>query len=170
MDNFYEQLETIEDTTKYKGIKMAMYVFGVIAVFCLFGMLFIPAIFFVILAGAAFFMKKKAYVEYEYVLTNGVIDVDAIYEQKKRKRVLSFDAKDMELLAEFNSNYVKDFSNKPDKELSCFQAKTTKMVYVAMITGGVERLQFSFTPDKGFLDLCYKYNPRAVKRIIGKSL
>lgn len=166
MDNFYEQLENTEETSKYKTMKIAMYVFGVIALLCLSSVLIIPCILFLILAVATFFMKKKAYVEYEYVLTNGVIDIDAIYEQRKRKRLLSFDAKDMELLAEANSNYVKDFSNKPDKELSCFQPKTTKVVYVAMITGGVERVQFSFTPDKGFLDLCYKYNPRAVKRAI----
>ncbi|MBC8060793.1 MAG: hypothetical protein H7Y18_09020 [Clostridiaceae bacterium] len=166
MDNFYEQLETVVDFTNYKMIKMAMYVFGVLAFLCLFTVQIIPLIFSVIIAVVAFFMKKKAYVEYEYVLTNGVIDIDAIYDQKKRKRLISFDAKDMELLAEANSVYVKDFSNKPDKELKCFQAKTTKIVYIAMITGGVTRLQFMFTPDKGFLDLCYKYNPRAVKRAI----
>ena len=166
MDNFYEQLENTEETTNYKTIKIVMYVFGVIALLCLSSALIIPCIFSIIVAAGAFFMKRKAYVEYEYVFTNGVIDIDAIYEQKKRKRLLSFDAKDMEILAEANSNYVKDFSNKPDKELSCFQTKTSKIVYVAMITGGVERLQLSFTPDKGFLDLCYKYNPRAVKRAI----
>jgi hypothetical protein len=166
MDNFYEQLEKTEETTNYKMIKIAMYVFGVIAILCLSTVLIIPCIFSVIVAVAAFFMKKKAYVEYEYVFTNGIIDIDAIYEQKKRKRLASFDAKDMELLAEANSNYVKDFSNKPDKELSCVQPKTSKIIYVAMITGGTTRLQFSFTPDKGFLDLCYKYNPRAVKRSI----
>ena len=164
MDNFYEQLENIEKPTNYKIIKGVMYGFGVIALLCLTTALIIPCIFSIIVAAVAFFSKKKAYVEYEYVFTNGVIDVDAIYEQRKRKRLLSFDAKDMELLAETNSNYVKDFSNKPDKELSCFKSKTTEIVYVAMITGGVERLQFIFTPDKRFLDLCYKYNPRAVKR------
>ena len=166
MDNFYEQLENTEETTNYKIMKIAMYVFGVIALLSLSTVQIIPCIFSVIVAAAAFFMKKKAYVEYEYVFTNGVIDIDAIYEQRKRKRMVSFDAKDMELLAEAESNYVKDFSNKPDKELSCFQAKTSKIVYVAMVTGGTERLQFRFTPDKGFLDLCYKYNPRAVKRAI----
>ena len=166
MDNFYEQLESTEKPTNYKIINAIMYVFGVFALLSLSTMQFVLCIICIIVAVAAFFMKRKAYVEYEYVFTNGVIDIDAIYEQKKRKRVVSFDAKDMELLAESNSNYVKDFSNKPDRELSCFQAKTSKIVYVAMVTGGIERLQFSFTPDKGFLDLCYKYNPRAVKRAI----
>jgi len=166
MDNFYEQLENTEKTTKYKMINGAMYVFGILALLCLSAVLIIPCVISVLIAVGAFFLKKKAYVEYEYVFTNGVIDIDAIYEQRKRKRLVSFDAKDMELLAEVNSNYVKDFSNKPTRELSCFQAATKKLVYVAMITGGVERLQFSFTPDKGFLDLCYKYNPRAVKRDI----
>ena len=165
MDNFYEQLEKTEETGNYKTIKIVMYVFGVIALLCLSTALIIPCIISILIAAGAFFMKRKAYVEYEYVFTNGVIDIDAIYEQKKRKRLVSFDAKDMEILAEANSNYVKDFSNKPDKELSCFPAKTSKIVYVAMITGGVERLQFIFTPDKRFLDLCYKYNPRAVKRV-----
>jgi len=165
MDNFYEQLESIEKPINYKIATALMYGFGVLAILCLSSMQFILCIISLLVAVAAFFMKRKAYVEYEYVFTNGVIDVDAIFEQKKRKRLLSFDAKDMELLAEVKSNYVKDFSNKPDKELNCFPAKSTKILYVAMITGGVERLQFTFTPDQRFLDLCYKYNPRAVKRV-----
>lgn len=166
MDNFYEQLENLEKPTNYKIINAFMYVFGVFALLCLSTTQFVLCIISLLVAVAAFFMKKKAYVEYEYVFTNGVIDIDAIFEQKKRKRLVSFDAKDMELLAEAESNYVKDFSNKPDKVLSCFQIKSGKIVYVAMVTGGVERLQFKFTPDKRFLDLCYKYNPRAVKRDI----
>ena len=95
MDNFYEQLENTEKTTKYKMLKGTMYVFGVIALLCLSAVLIIPCVISFIIAIGAFFLKRKAYVEYEYVFTNGVIDIDAIYEQRKRKRLVSFDAKSM---------------------------------------------------------------------------
>ena len=164
MDNFYEQLETSKEPTNYKILKNAFLVFAVFAVLTLGMGQFIVAIFSALVSGLAYFFKRKAYVEYEYVFTNGSIDIDAIYEMKRRKKVLSFDAKDVELLAEDNSNYVKDFGNAPDKTMKCYPSTSDKKVFVAMITGGTERLQLSFTPNKEFIDLFYRYNPRATKK------
>ena len=164
MDNFYEQLETTSKTKKYLIYRNGMYVFGVFAVAFLFSFSIIPCVIAALITVGAFFMKKKAYVEYEYVFTNGEIDVDAIYEMKKRKRIVSFNVKDIELLAEAESSDVKGFSNKPDRELLAHPQETTKKPYIAMITGGTERLQLIFTPDEGFINMCAKYNPRAVKK------
>jgi hypothetical protein len=165
MDNFYEQLENTEKPTKYKIMNGAMYVFAVLSAMFLFALQIILFIIAIAITVALFFLKKKAYVEYEYVFTNGEVDIDVIYEMKKRKRLASFNIKSVELLAEESSYYVKDFSNKPDKQVKGYLANSDKKVYIAMITGGVERLQLFFTPDKGFLDVCCKYNPRAIKKM-----
>lgn len=162
MDNFYEQLAATYKTTNYKLMNAGLYVFGAIAILTVF---LIP-VFIVSLAIAVgcFFGKKKLYVEYEYVFTNGEIDIDKILEMKKRSRVLTFNVKDIELLAPEDSYYIKDFSNKPSKVISVYPKTSNEKVFVAMITGGTERVQLRFVPDEEFINLCYKYNPRAVKK------
>ncbi|MCM8711090.1 DUF6106 family protein [Clostridium sp. SYSU_GA19001] len=163
MDNFYEQLVTTYKTGAYKSANAAFYVFGVLALVTLSVNLLLFAVF-LILAIGAFFLKKSLYVEYEYVFTNGEIDIDKIVEMNKRKRVFTFDIKSVELLALEESQYVKDFANKPSKILTLYPKTSDKKVYVAMITGGTERVQLRFVPDEEFVNLCYKYNPRAVKK------
>lgn len=164
MDNFHEQLEVTGGTLAYKIMNFSVYFFGALTLACITLGQLILTVISIALAVIFFIFKKNAYVEYEYDFTNGELDVDAIYEQKKRKRLLTINVKDIELLAEEESYYVKDFSNKPEKILTCYPKTSDKKVYVAMVTGGVERLQLRFTPDSELLELCMRYNPRAVKR------
>lgn len=164
MDNFYEQLVTTQKTTKYKIANGATYVFGVLAFLSLGGGNFLMGLVVLAIAIGLFFLKRNLYIEYEYGFTNGEIDVDKIFEMTRRKRVLTFTVKDVELLAPEDSYHVKDFSNKPDKIYNFCPADTEERVYVAMLTGGTERAQVRFTPDDEFIELCYKYNPRAVKK------
>ncbi|MFL0268513.1 DUF6106 family protein [Candidatus Clostridium radicumherbarum] len=162
MDNFYEQLAATYKTGTYKLLNACVYFFGALAVI---SMAVIPVfILSLLIAIACFFGKKKLYVEYEYAFTNGEIDIDKIVEMKKRKRVMNFQIKEVELLAPENSYYVKDFLNVPNDIVSCYPKTTDKDIYVAMITGGNKRVKLRFTPDEEFLSLCFKYNPRAVKK------
>jgi hypothetical protein len=162
MDNFHEQLVSTEKSLTYK---LANYGFYILIFLAVVSMSFI-ALFglYLVLAAAVFFIKKQLYVEYEYAFTNGEMDIDKIVEAKKRSRVLNFDIKNAELLAPEDSQYVKDFANKPGRVLKLYPKNADRKVYVAMITRGNERLQLRFTPDEEILNLCYKYNPRAVKK------
>jgi hypothetical protein len=164
MDNFYEQLERASESTTYKLANSGTYIIGVIGLLMISTPLFIVGALLIVGAAALFFMKKNLYVEYEYNFTNGEIDVDKIFEMKSRKRAISFAVKDLELLAPENSDYVKDFGNKPDKVITLYPKGTDKKVYVAMLTGGPERAQIRFIPNEEFLEYCRKYNPRAVKK------
>ena len=163
MDNFYEQLERKHHVGTYNFLKVSFIFFLVVGLFIV--VLSPPiGIFFIIIGVITFFLKKKFYTEYEYTFTNGAIDIDAIYEARKRKHVSTFEIKDAELVAPLNSDYVKDFSNKPEKILNCVVDDTDKKVFTVMLTKGASRLQLKFTPDEKFLDLCFRYNPRAVKK------
>lgn len=163
MDNFYEQLVTTYKTGTYKLVNGLFYFFGIVALLALSANILLFGVCIAIAVGA-FFLKRTMYVEYEYVFTNGEFDIDKIIEMKKRSRVFSFDIKNVELLALEESQYVRDFGNKPDKVMNLFPKTTDKKVYVAMITGGTERVQLRFVPDEEFIELLYKYNPRAVKK------
>ncbi|MFA9397505.1 MAG: hypothetical protein ACERKV_04465 [Clostridiaceae bacterium] len=165
MDNFHEQLIRVEKESNYKVVNVLFYFFTFFALFFLFSFNLILLAFSGIFALTCFFLKKKLFVEYEYVFTNGEIDIDSITEKKKRKKVLNISIKSIELLDLEGSNAINDFYNKPTKVLSALSSGYNKKVYVAMVTGGEERVQLRFAPDEEFLDLCYKYNPRAVKKI-----
>lgn len=164
MDNFYEQLVTTFKTTKYKIASSGVYVFLVLGFLAMILGSVIPSLLLLALSGGLFIFKKKLFVEYEYEFTNGDIDIDKILEMKKRTRVISFNIKEVELIAPENSSYLKDFSNKPEKVLNFYPSTANTQIYVAMVTGGNERVQIRFVPDEKFLNLCYKYNPRAIKR------
>lgn len=162
MDNFYEQLLTTKKTIEYKMANIFMYVLFVFAVLSFSNIIF--AVIFAGLAVGLFFLKKNLYVEYEYVFTNGTFDVDKILEMKKRKSVMSFDIKNVELLALEDSIYVKDFGNKPSKIVDYVPKTYEGKKYIAMLTGGNERIQIRLGLNEKMLNLCFKYNPRAVKK------
>ena len=99
MDQFYEQLMVGKKTGVYNLANFGVYILGIL------GFLFISVnpiigLILVIAAAGSFFYKKNLYVEYEYDFTNGEIDIDRILEMKKRKRIITFSIKDVELLAE----------------------------------------------------------------------
>lgn len=168
MDNYYEQLVTTGKTSKYKIANGATYVFGVLGILFVGGggVGLVMGLVLIAIAAGLFFLKRNLYVEYEYGFTNGEIDVDKIYEMTRRKRAYSFSVKDLELLAPEDSYHVKDFANKPDKVYNFYPPTVDKKVWVAMVTGGTDRAQVRFTPNEELVELCYKYNPRAVKKNI----
>ncbi|MGK0467411.1 MAG: hypothetical protein ACJAX4_002712 [Clostridium sp.] len=163
MDHFYEQLVRTNKTVFYKIVKVATYVFSFFALITLTEN-FIFTIVSLIVAAACFFYKQNLFVEYEYQFTNGDIDIEKILEMKKRKKVTTFNIKEVALLAPQNSVFVKDFSNKPGDIVKCYHDDQEAKVYVAMVTEGNNKMQLMFTPNEKFLDLCYKSNPRAVKK------
>ncbi len=167
MDYFYEQLIVIKKPALYTITRFISFAFILIAIFFILSFnlsSIIIGLIFGLIGASLFFLKQKIYTEYEYIITNGSIDIDRIVEQNKRKKIIEFDIKNVELMAEENSDEVKNFSNKPQKKLDCVIRDNHMKVYIAYITMGGDRCTIRFTPDEKFLDICFKFNPRAVKR------
>lgn len=114
-DAYYEQLVSRKSKPMDYVIRFLV-VFVIIAV-AVFGMPFIGflAIFVAVLLGvlAVYFVLPRLNVEYEYVLLNYDMDVDAIYSQSKRKRQLSFDIRQAEIMAPSGSSRLNSFQ--PEK-------------------------------------------------------
>ena len=163
MDHFYEQLIKTSKTSFYKTVNAATLISACIGIAC-FSINIILALVFLGVAVAGFFYKQRLFVEYEYQFTNGEIDIDKIIEMKKRSKITTFHIKEVGLLAPEESDAIKNYSNKPKNILKCYPSTSKAKVYVAMITEGSSRMQLNFTPDEKFLEHCYKYNPRVVKK------
>jgi len=125
---------------------------------------FILGIIFAAITVGIFFYKGRLYVEYEYIFVDGEVDIDLILEVTKRKKALTFNVRDASLIAPVESDYYKDFSNKPSKILKCYDRGAKEKLYAAIINAGTTKVQLYFTPNESFLDYCYKQNPRAVKK------
>lgn len=65
--------------------------------FCFFSPL--AVILVLAFAGLAFFLRRYSQIEYEYILTNDSLDIEAIYHQEKRKRVYSMDLQNASVIA-----------------------------------------------------------------------
>ncbi|WP_426348426.1 DUF6106 family protein [Alloiococcus sp. CFN-8] len=166
MDNFKEQLVRANSGTAYKTTKVFTYIFGALAVLFLGTFQLILAAIFGLAAVGLFLLKRRLYLEYEYSITNGEVDVDKIIEAKSRKKLITFNMKEVELLAPLDSSEYKSFSGKPEKIINAVPNGDTNRKYGAIINGGGKRAQLIFVPNKEFVDLCFIYNPKAVKKFI----
>ena len=164
MDNFHEQLVTTTKNSTYKLFNRMMYAFGALTLILLGSVQIIPAICLIAITLGIFLYKRNLFVEFEYAFTNGEVDVDKILNMKKRKRILTFNVKDIEIMAEENSDFIKDFPKKPLDEMNAIPKNFSQGAYVAIITGRGQKVQLRFAPDAQFIALCYKYNPRAVNK------
>ena len=103
MDIFIEQLYQQRSTIGTNLKKTAIIVLGsLIALVLLFVAVFImpslATIFLLLASGSAYLTYHLCgmyNVEYEYILTEGIIDIDRITNQKKRKRMITFKAADI---------------------------------------------------------------------------
>lgn len=162
-ENSHEQLIKTSKSSAYNTVKYAS--------FCIAGIGFLTfyqekmlSILLIVIGAALFIYKRHLYVEYEYILIDGEMDIDKIFEMSKRKTVASFNVKEIELMALEDSNYIKDFSGKPSKILNAVPKGNKDKAYIAIVTGGKDRFQLRFLPDERILDLIYKHCPRALKK------
>ena len=98
MDTYIEQLvskrPSTQDTLKKLGIA-ALAVIAAIVLFFLAGTYVGAGFGFVFAAGAlygGYYLLKNTDIEYEYIVTNGEIDVDKIIARSKRKRLITVKA------------------------------------------------------------------------------
>lgn len=150
-DTYYEQL--VSRKSKPIDYVIRFLVIFVIIAIAFFGMPFIGflAIFVAVLVGflAFYFVIPRLNVEYEYVLLNHDMDIDAIYSQAKRKRLFSFDIKEAEIVAPANSPRLQSYT--PTKTLNFSSGRQQANTYAIMINRGEQLTRILFDPDETML-------------------
>lgn len=124
-DALYEQL--ISRRPKAYDLPVRILVILVIVAVAVLGMPFIGFLSFVIaviLAVVAYyFIFPKLNVEYEYIILNHDLQIDAIYNKAKRKRQQSIDIQGAEIIAPKGSPRLNSY--KPDKVYDYTRRKTS---------------------------------------------
>lgn len=104
-------------------------------------------------------------IEYEYIVTNGEMDIDKITHRRKRKRIITVHAKTFDIVApvgdpqfrgEENSNVTRviDVAREPNSERA----------YFALFSKDGQRIKLIFEPTDRMLDAFRTFVPRNVHK------
>jgi len=127
--------------------------------------LFISGLAPLIIAGLMFltyYLISMRNIEYEYIVTNGDIDIDMIVNQRKRKRVFTANCKDFEVVARVNSDqYTKQI--RETKNVLNFTSRNSNadVWFIYLIQNGMPMV-ILFEPDERMIDGFRTFIPRKV--------
>ena len=128
-------------------------------------MMFIPQFAMILIIGLfylAYVLISKLNIEYEYALTNGELDIDMIINQKQRKRLLSVNCKDFDVVAKVNSlQYTKEIKECKNKKDYSSRSKNAEVWFISMIKDGQPTV-ILFEPMERMIDNFAIYIPRKV--------
>jgi hypothetical protein len=102
------------------------------------------------------YLTKMLNVEYEYIVTNGEVDVDIITSKSKRKRLISFNCKDIEAIEAYTNGsqmYEKGeydkksiYCNSSDSDVYCISFKHKSIGKVCLVMQIPRRMQECMRP------------------------
>ena len=118
MDTFVEQLVEIKKTVKQKIVISLIWVCGfiIVAIFVAISMFIKNAFIFsvplaLLVVLLAFHLNSRLNLEFEYINTNGEIDIDCIINKSKRQRMATFPCSSIEKIERFDERLHKDGQN-----------------------------------------------------------
>jgi hypothetical protein len=164
VDVFIEKLVKKQKTPKDTLTAIGLIVASLVVVFFIIPMIpFVKGflIFFIVaIPFFAYYVIRSQNIEYEYAYTNGELDVDKIVAESRRKRLLSVDCKDFEIVAKLSSDkYLEEYKNIPNR-IEAVSSMTSPDVYFAVFENGGKRTILYFEPDEKMIEAMWKYIPR----------
>lgn len=116
------------------------------------------------LAYGCYVLRNNQRVEYDYTFTNGIFDVAKIINNSKRKRILSADIKDFEVVAPIQDpGFERMLRHKEIKKRhNVFLNKGRGLYYGVFDNDGVKSM-IVFEPSETMLKLFKRFNPGVVK-------
>ncbi|MCL2147199.1 MAG: DUF6106 family protein [Synergistaceae bacterium] len=167
MDAFIEKLVSkkrkISDYILNLGIVVGSLLLSLVALTMLADLL--GSIAFLIIAAIIYFAYKLIQltsIEFEYIVTNGSLDIDKITAQRKRKRIFSAECRDFEVMAKVKgSNYGQHIESITRKINAASSADPDGEYFIVLPYKG-ERTVVYFEPDKRMLDSFRRFIPRKI--------
>ncbi len=99
--------------------------------------------------------------EYEYIVTGGTVDIDQIIARRKRKRAISFESRDCEIIAPMNrGNYYAEYKTLPTKDFTAHTGHEDN--FFAVVERAGVRTCILFQPTEDMVQYFKTCNPRNV--------
>ncbi|MBR1739175.1 MAG: hypothetical protein IJ737_02690 [Ruminococcus sp.] len=170
MDSFKEQILKKNVTQRDKMSKLCIMIASVALAFCFIFLMFMSprlAVICIFLACMSvyggYYLSQNLDIEYEYIFTNGDLDVDKIIAQRRRKRLISIHVNDVTGAGIADENY-----NEGDRTLvfaaACDSEKTD--YYLETKHKSYGQVSIIFTPDDEMLRLIKTHLPRNIRNSI----
>ncbi len=171
MDVFIECLVKRKNTGKTITLKLLI-VLGVI-VFSLIMFLFCAAfasvsfVFLLLIAGSvygAWWIFGRFNLEYEYIITNGEMDIDKIMGKQNRKRLITINFRDIEIMAPMGGEHKREFENQSiPKTIDASVLKDAPGNYFIVTRNQKQGLvRLIFTPDERVIKSAQAVAPRKI--------
>jgi hypothetical protein len=115
---------------------------------------FMPLIVIAVLAGAVYLVRMRN-IEYEYIFTNGELDIDCIYNKTKRKRVFSAEVKAFESFEAVAPGALQGRGEIEKKDFTGGKEKDNVYAFVCTYQG--KRLKGLIEPNEKMLQAMLPY-------------
>lgn len=161
MDIFCEHIVEKKATAKDRVMQMGIILLAMILSFIFiilnsilfgFGFILIVAVIY-----GAIFLFRKTKIEYEYILTNSILDIDKIFAKSSRKRVETIDFKNIEAFGKADNA-----PSSPAKEIDYSGDITANDVFYIEFFKDGEKRRVYFQPNEKILANLHKIAPKFV--------
>lgn len=137
------------------GIYLSFLCFAMMNVFKSLTLLIIAAIWY----GVIYLMRKKD-IEYEYTLTNNILDIDRIFAKKSRKRITSIDIAQIDYIRPFEERDAEPNQQMTDHNLC--ECKCSDSTYIIVFARDSKVHRVFFTPNDKMKKKLKQLNPARV--------
>ena len=158
---YKEQLVGRCKDKKDTAIKFIM-VFATVLSFCILFFIQFGIIIPIILIIVDLAVFRRMDIEFEYIYTNGDLDVDKIIHKEKRKRMLSVNVNDMEILAPLGAAELSNY--KEGKVYDFTTHAEGANIYEMIVSKDGERKKILFEPEKEIVEGIWMLAPRKTIR------
>ncbi len=135
---------------------------GMMQIFKSFTLLVIAAVWY-----GAFYLIKRKDIEYEYTLTNNILDIDRIFAKKTRRRITSIDIAKVDYIRPAEE---RDYEKNPEllDHYLC-ESRESESNYVLVIARDGKVHRVFFTPNDKIKTNLKKLNPSRVTVEVGEE-
>lgn len=164
MDTFFEQITAVKKSSKDIAAITGIWLLAFIICFLLvLFMGYLGSFSFLLIAGAlygAFKLSCRFNVEYEYIVTNGTMDIDKIINKSSRKRVLSFELATVSRLEKFNQGLLSSVNSK--EIVTACNLNDPEAYLMVSSTEGKGTSYLIFAPDERVRGAIVKFVPKFI--------
>jgi len=116
------------------------------------------------LAYGCFVLRNNQRIEYDYTFTNGILDIAKVINNSKRKKLISTDIREFEVMAPTSDEGFNRMLNHKgiEQKLNYFLNRGGGLYYAVFTHDGKKTL-LVFEPSEEMVQMMKPYNPRNIK-------
>ena len=164
MDTFFEQIIAVKKNGKALAAIIGIWLAAFLVCFVLIMFMGVLGAFSLLLAAGVLFgaykLSVRFNVEYEYIVTNGTMDIDKIINKSSRKRILSFELATVSRIEKFNPAQISSVNAK-ELFITC-NADDPAAYLMVSSTEGKGTSYLVFAPDERVRSAIVKFVPKFI--------